>query len=87
MEQAVYMLLQEKQPFRLFPLSLEFSRFSDGSKLNSSPRCRQSFSTDGAKIGIISESCNICELFFTLGGKIKAKGRNVQVLFCPFHII
>jgi len=25
--------------------------------------------------------------FFAFGGKIKVKGRNVQVLFCPFHII
>ena len=25
--------------------------------------------------------------FSTLDGKIKVKGRNVQVLFCPFHII
>jgi len=63
-ERAVYMLLQEKQLSDFSPLYFEFSRFSDGSKLNSSPRCRQSFSTDGTKIGIFSESCNICELFF-----------------------
>ena len=81
------MLLQEKQLSDFSPLYFEFCRFSGGSKLNRSPRCRQSFSTDGTKIGIFSESCNICELFFTLGGKIMAKERNVQVLFCPFHII
>ena len=74
-ERAVYMLLQEKQLSDFSPVHVEFCRFSSGSKLNRSPQCRGSFSTDGAKIGIFSESCNICELFFfTLGGKIKAKG-------------
>ena len=79
------MLLQEKQLSDFSPLYFEFSRFSDGSKLNSSPRCRQSDSTDGTKIGIFTESCNICELFFLyLAAKIMQKGemcKSFSVLF------
>ena len=32
-------------------------------------------------------SCNICELFFTFVGKIKVKGRKLQVLFCAFQLL
>ena len=51
------MLLQEKQLSVFLPIRVEFSRFSDGSKLNSSPQCPSPFSlSDGAKIGIIFET-------------------------------
>ena len=53
------MLLQEKRPFKLFPLSLEFSRFSDGSKLNCTPRCRSLLRNHGTKINNSFESRNI----------------------------
>ena len=51
------MLLQEKQLSVFLPIRVEFSRFSDGSKLNSSPQCPSPFSlSDGAKISIIFET-------------------------------
>ena len=90
-ERAVYMLLQEEQLSDFSPLYFEFCRFSGGSKLNRSPRCRQSFSTDAAKIGIFSECCNICELFFLyLAAKLWQKGemcKSFSVLFISFDTI
>ena len=89
-ERAVYMLLQEKQLSDFSPLYFEFSRFSDGSKLNSSPRCRQSFSTDGTKIGIFSESCNIVSCFLHLAAKLRRKRemyKSFSVLFISFDTI
>ena len=85
MERAVTMLLQEKQLSNFSPLYFEFSRFSDGSKLNRSPLCRHSLRNDGAKISILLERCNIVSRFFHFGGKISAKRPFPQVLFCPFQ--
>ena len=67
------MLLQEKQLSNFSPLYFEFSRFSDGSKLNCSPRCRHSLRSDGAKINILLGICNIVSRFFHFGGKYSAK--------------
>ncbi|MBP3750213.1 MAG: hypothetical protein ILA44_01845 [Prevotella sp.] len=72
---------------RLFPLSLEFSRFSDRSKLNCSSRCRQSFSTDDAKIVINFKNCNIVSRFFYFGGKNNTIPANRIVPFHSFLII
>ena len=58
------MQLQEEQPSNFIPVHDEFSRFSSGSKPNRFPRCRQSFSTDGANISIIFERCIIVCVFF-----------------------
>ena len=85
-ERAVYMPLQEKQLSRFSPLYIEFCRFSGGSKLNRSPRCRHSLRNDGAKIGILLERCNILSRFFHFGGKYRAKRPYTQVLFCPFRL-
>ena len=86
-----YICYCRRSSFQTCPLSLEFCRFSGGSKLSRSPRCRQSFSTDGTKIGIFSESCNICELFFLhLGAKLRRKGemcKSFSVLFISFDTI
>jgi hypothetical protein len=41
--------------FRLFARILEFFRFTDGSKLYSSPQCHGSFSNHMAKIVILNE--------------------------------
>jgi hypothetical protein len=84
-EHAVYMLLQEKQLSNFSPLYFEFSRFSDGSKPNSSPRCRHSLRNDGAKISNLVERCNIVSRFFHFGGKNSVKRPILQVLFCPFR--
>ena len=85
------MLLQEKQLSDFFPYNVEFSRFSCGSKLNCSPRCRRLFPNDGTNISIIFESCNICELFFLyLGAKLWQKGemcKSFSVLFISFDTI
>ena len=81
------MLLQEKQPFRLFPLSLEFSRFSDGSKLNCSPLCRSLLRNHGTKINNSFESCNICELFFVICRKITKKGLKRISPFQSFSLV
>ena len=70
MGKAVYMLLQEKQLSDFSPAYFEFSRFSDGSKLNSSPRCCQSVSTDGTKVSN----------FF---GNKKKKGKKITVYIDP----
>ena len=63
---GIYVSCLERQPyicttgeaaFRLFARVLEFSRFSDGSKLHSSPQCTSLFPlSDGTKIGIIFQS-------------------------------
>ena len=63
------MLLQEKQLSDFSPVHIEFSRFSDGSKLNSSPLCRRPILNDEAKISNIFESCNIVSCFFYYDGK------------------
>ena len=85
------MLLQEKQLSDFSPLYFEFSRFSDGSKLNRSPRCRRLFPNDGTNISIIFESCNICELFFLyLAAKLRRKDemcKSFSVLFISFDTI
>ena len=90
-ERAVYMLLQEKQLSDFSPLYFEFCRFSGGSKLSRSPRCRRLFPNDGTNISIIFESCNICELFFLyLGAKLWQKGemcKSFSVLFISFDTI
>jgi len=79
------MLLQEKQLSDFFPLSLEFCRFTGGSKLNRSPRCRRPLLNDMAKIGIIFESCNIVSRFFitvTKLGRKRHPRKSFSVLFC-----
>ena len=90
-EQAVYMLLQEKQLSDFSPLYFEFSRFSDGPKLNRSPRCRRMlFTNDEAKISNFSETCNIVSCFFIWGTKIVYKKRlckSFSVLFISFDTI
>lgn len=78
------MQLQEKQLSDFSPIHVEFCRFSDGSKLNSSPRCCQSFLTDGTKLSIFHERRIIVSCFFLLlMQNIQLKGV-LQVLFCPF---
>ena len=69
-EWAAYMQLQEKQLSDFSPIHVEFCRFSDGSKLNSSPRCCQSFLTDGTKLSIFHERRIIVSCFFYYWCKI-----------------
>lgn len=75
------MLLQEEQLSDFLPVHVEFSRFSDGSKLNSSPLCRRLLN-DGTKIGNFYETYSIVSCFFTFWGKISGFAPNYIV---PFH--
>lgn len=83
-EQAVYMLLQEEQLSDFLPAYIEFSRFSDGSKLNCSPRCRQSVSIDGTNISNFFESCIIVSRFFYSTAKKAQSTETGLFLFVPF---
>ena len=54
------MLLQEEQPSDFSSVHVEFSRFSSGLKLNSSPRCHDPIKWNHAsKININFEICSI----------------------------
>ena len=78
------MLLQEEQLSDFLPAYIEFSRCSDGSKLNCSPRCRQSVSIDGTNISNFFESCIIVSRFFYSTAKKSTIHRNGIVPFCSF---
>ena len=82
-EQAVTMLPQEKHQSDFSPLYFEFSRFSDGSKLNSSPRCCHSLQNDVTRVGFFPESCNIVSCFFYLSAKLKRMGEMCK----PFSVL
>ena len=82
---AEYIRLQEEQLSYFSPHYSEFSRFTDGLKHISSPRCLPPISPgDTTKIDNNFESCTIVSCFFVFSAKIsecKHNGKSFSVLF------
>ena len=69
---AEYIRLQEEQPSYFSPHYSEFSRFTDGLKHISSPRCLPPVSPDDTtKIDNNFESCTIVSCFFVFSANMK----------------
>ena len=66
----------------LLPVHVEFSRFSDGSKPNSSPLCRCPWWNNDANIRIFLECSSIVSHLFYVRGKINSF---CIILIVPFY--
>ena len=70
----------------LLPVHVEFSRFSDGSKPNSSPLCRCPCWNNDANIRIFFESSSIVSTFFMFSAKLIVSVRLLLFHFVPFRV-
>ena len=98
-ERKIHYILQKFQLSYFYPRYSQFSRFTDGSKHNCSPRCPPPISlNDGTKIRIIFENRTIMSYFFFIfPQKYCNDGKNAspfllfspldlqKVPFCGFH--